>query len=123
MLRQIAYLFLAASPTSDARHVGFPNVSFPGPSQSAAGYGYPPASLAAPLGSQHLAQTPQPIQQHPFVGQNPGGLSLDPPGTSWSQQPFSGQANAAVHRPSLLLPTTPDSVWSAWRFNISSAKE
>ncbi|CAB4037456.1 Hypothetical predicted protein [Paramuricea clavata] len=36
-------------PTSDGRHVGFPSVSFPGPSQSAVGYGYPSASLAAPL--------------------------------------------------------------------------
>jgi hypothetical protein len=31
-----------------------------------------------PLSSQHLAQTPQPIQQDPFVGPPPGGLSLDP---------------------------------------------
>ena len=36
-------------PTSDARHVGFPSVSFPGPSQRVVGYGYPSASLAAPL--------------------------------------------------------------------------
>jgi hypothetical protein len=94
-------------PTSDARHVGFPSVSFPGPSQSAVGYGYPSASLAAPLGSQHLAQTPQPIQQDLFVGPPPGGLSLDPPGTSWSQQPFSGQANAAVHPSYYPPPATP----------------
>jgi hypothetical protein len=36
-----------------------------------------------------------------------GGLSLDPPGTSWSQQPFSGQANAAVHPSYYPPPATP----------------
>ncbi|CAB4040827.1 Hypothetical predicted protein, partial [Paramuricea clavata] len=107
-------------PTSDGRHVGFPSVLFPSPSQSAVGYGCPPASLASHLGSQHLTQTPQPIQQDPIDGQPPGRLSLDPPGTSWPQQPFSGQANAAVH-PSSYPFLLPDSVWSAWRFNSSSA--
>jgi hypothetical protein len=60
-------------PNSEARHVGFPSVSLQGPSQSVIGYGYPSASLAASLGSQHLAQPPQSIQKDPFVGQPPGG--------------------------------------------------
>jgi hypothetical protein len=72
-----AYTF----PTSDARHVAFPSVSFPGPSQSVVGYGsrgrlmqpsiplttHPPRLRMVRLGVQQLNSNGQVYLTSPFL--------------------------------------------------------
>jgi hypothetical protein len=90
-------------PTSDARHVGFPCVSFPGPPQSAVGYGNPSASLAAPLvhSTSHRLLSPF-SKTHSLVNLQGGCPSIHP-------EHFgpSNRSRGRLMQPSIPLTTHP----------------